>query len=262
MRTRSEAELRAVLGELERADVHCEPSGVLAHAWRTADRADLARLACFARGLVEVQDLGSQLILAIAGPSAGGRWLDACAGAGGKALQLAELLGPEGCVDAEDPRGQALGELSARARRAGTAVIHTRIVASNPAGWSPKGSYEGVLVDAPCSGTGTWRRHPHLRLCTSPGEVARMAALQLALLRTRSAAVRPGGVLVYATCSLCRTENEAVVEAFLGERPEFADETPSEIFGLRRAAGPGLVIAPWVHDTDGFYVCVLRKRAG
>jgi 16S rRNA (cytosine967-C5)-methyltransferase len=223
-------------------------------------RLDLARLACFAQGLVEVQDLGSQLVLEIVKPEPGSLWLDACSGAGGKALQLADMIGPEGRIEAEDPRGEALGELQLRAERAGVRQIRTRLISSSPGDWSPGTAYDGVLVDAPCSGSGTWRRHPHLRVSTREADVKAHASVQLELLRTRARAVRPGGVLVYATCSLAGPENGGVAETFLREHASFRDETPTEIFGFKRD-GPGLTIWPDTHDTDGFFMCILRRVA-
>lgn len=245
---------RTVLEDLARAGAACEPSGVLDGAWRTDARIDLSRTTSFARGLLEVQDLGSQMLLAIAAPQPGTRWLDACAGAGGKTLQLADLVGPTGAIDAEDPRAAALGELRTRASRAGIDIASMRVVNESPSEWAPAREYDGVLVDAPCSGAGTWRRHPHLRLSTTAEDVKAAARTQLALLSSRSRAVRKGGLLVYATCSLCRTENAAVVESFLKLYPNFKDETPGS-----SGPGPGRTILPGAHDTDGFFAAVLRR---
>ncbi len=209
-------------------------------------------------GHYEVQDLGSQAILAslgLPGASPGPRWLDACAGAGGKTLQLARLLGREARIDATDVRPAALAELRARAERAGLA---SRIrTLSGPAA----SLYDGVLVDAPCSGSGTWRRAPHLMACTAAADLAAAARLQSAILREAAARVRPGGLLVYATCSIARTENRSVAERFLaGETgAAFTAEPIPRDFGFPRV-GAGLAIAPGVHDNDGFYVVVFRRK--
>ena len=115
-----------------------------------------------------------------------------------------------------------------------------------------------MLVDAPCSGSGTWRRAPHLKWTTTESHVDAHSARQRAILAAYSIHVRPGGMLVYATCSLSRRENEDVVAAFLAENPAFAVEPPVRDFGC--AAGPlGLPIRPAVHDTDGFFVARLRR---
>lgn len=211
-----------------------------ADALEVLAEADLTATDAYKNGLIEIQDLGSQLILAQLPERPAGRWLDACAGAGGKTLQLARLLGSDGRVDAHDIRPQALDELGARASRARLANI--RIL---PA--PPSAAYDGVLVDAPCSGTGTWRRSPHLKWCTTARAVADASALQRSILEKHAALVRPGGLLVYATCSLSRVENDDVVAAFLAAHPEFSP------------AAPARTILPSEHDTDGYFVAPLRR---
>jgi 16S rRNA (cytosine967-C5)-methyltransferase len=212
---------------------------------------DLTPTEAFRSGSVEVQDLGSQLLLASVGVLPGGHWLDACAGAGGKSLQLARLVGPAGTVEATDIRPAALAELRQRATRARLANLR---VTARPA----RAAYDGVLVDAPCSGTGTWRRAPHLKWVTRPEHLARAAARQAELLRQLAPLVRPGGLLVYATCSLARTENTAVITGFLRENPAFMPQPPTADFGFAPAEG-GLTIWPARHDTDGFFVAALRR---
>jgi 16S rRNA (cytosine967-C5)-methyltransferase len=241
-----------VLAELHRTGWSAAVSPVLPGAVRLDGDCDVTRTRAYAEGRVEVQDLGSQLLLAAAGVSPGERWLDACAGAGGKTLQLASLVGREGAVVAHDIRADALAELRIRAGRGGYANI-----AIDP---RPGGTFDAVLVDAPCSGSGTWRRHPHLKWSTDPALVQACADTQLRLLTTFAPRVRSGGRLVYATCSLCRTENAAVVQAFLDACPEFEDVPPRERFGMPAASDlPGLTIDPSVHDTDGYYVAILRR---
>jgi 16S rRNA (cytosine967-C5)-methyltransferase len=227
-------------------------SPVLPGALEVLAEADVTKSDAWTHGLIEVQDLGSQLILESAAVAPGGRWLDACAGAGGKTLQLAALLGPKGHVDAHDIRASALRELEIRATRARATTIS--VLPSLPA----TAAYDGVLVDAPCSGTGTWRRAPHLKWTTSAGQVSTAAEKQLALLAQFSALVRPGGRLLYATCSLSHLENEDVVTAFLAAHGDFAAEPPARAFGgtPRRV---GLAILPAAHNTDGFYVASLRR---
>jgi len=236
-----------------------DPAPILAEldelgwAWRRSPRAaaalelapgtDITKTRAFRDGRVEVQDIGSQLVLAAARFPPAGHWLDACAGAGGKTLQLAGLLGPAGRVEARDVRPAALEELGRRAARAGLA---DRVVLG---GGNPAGGFDGVLVDAPCSGSGTWRRSPHLRWFTTPAGVAAAARLQGSILAENAPLVRPGGFLIYATCSLCRTENELVVQKFLAGATGFA------------AVQPGLNLRPPDPDGDAFFVAVL-KRAG
>jgi 16S rRNA (cytosine967-C5)-methyltransferase len=227
------------------------PSDILPDALRLETEADLTTTDAWRQGHLEVQDLGSQLLLASVGVPSGGHWLDACAGAGGKSLQLARLVGPAGSVEATDIRPAALAELRQRAARAGLANVR---ITARPA----RAAYDGVLVDAPCTGTGTWRRAPHLKWVTRPEHLARAAARQGELLRQLAPLVRPGGLLVYATCSLARSENAAVVAGFLREHPAFTPEPPAADFGFTPAEC-GLTIWPARHDTDGFFVAALRR---
>jgi 16S rRNA (cytosine967-C5)-methyltransferase len=233
-----------VLDEFEAAGWKWRASDCLPDAIGLPAGTDVGRTGAYLSGMVEVQDIGSQLILASAGVKPGGHWLDACAGAGGKTLQLAALLGPSGLVTARDTRRAALDELSARASRSGVAG---RIRIGDRA--DPAGGFDGVLVDAPCSGSGTWRRAPHLKWVTTPEGVRNAASLQLALLRDNAARVRPGGLLVYATCSLCRSENESVVAAFLDG-------------GSFEAVLAGMQILPQTYDGDGFFAASFRRAPG
>jgi len=228
------------------------PSPLLPDAWEILTEADVTKTNAYLSGLIEIQDLGSQLILAGMKIAPGGRWLDACAGAGGKTLQLARIIGRTGQVDAHDIRPAALEELGRRATRAGLGNVS---VLSAP----PTGLYDGVLVDAPCSGSGTWRRAPHLKWATTPAMIARHARLQRELLQRYASLVRPGGRLIYATCSLNRQENTAVVGAFLSTHPDFTMEPAGDSNSDAKDAF-GLTILPSRHNTDGFYVAALRRR--
>ncbi|HLP25941.1 MAG TPA: RsmB/NOP family class I SAM-dependent RNA methyltransferase, partial [Acidobacteriota bacterium] len=120
--------------------------------------------------------------------------------------------------------------------------------------------YDGVLVDAPCSGSGTWRRLPHMKWHTLPETIAQFAAQQIAILSANAALVRPGGVLVYATCSLSHVENHDVAAAFLAAHSDFFAEKPARDFG-GRFDGAGTTLLPATHDSDGFYVSCLRRQA-
>jgi 16S rRNA (cytosine967-C5)-methyltransferase len=234
-----------LLSEFAEQGWNVRPSAELPSALEVLAEADLTQSEAHRHGLFEVQDLGSQLLLHRVGELPGGRWLDACAGAGGKTLQLARLLGSRGRVDAHDIRRNALDELGERAQRARLANI--RILSAAPAA---DALYDGVLVDAPCSGTGTWRRAPHLKWSTTPETIEKAATLQRDLLTRFAHHVRPGGLLVYATCSLSHHENADVVAAFLQDHPDFAP--------LPEA--PALTLLPSAHNTDGYYVAPLRRR--
>lgn len=227
-------------------------SNVLPDAVQLLGDVDVTKTTAWKDGQIEVQDLGSQLLLETVGIEPGGRWLDACAGAGGKSLQLARLLGPSGTVEAHDIRAAALAELKERAARAGAVNIRTTAHPST-------GDYDGVLVDAPCSGSGTWRRSPHLKWTTTPALVAERAKLQATLLARVAPCVRHGGRLIYATCSLSPQENERIVTMFLATHVEFHPEPFARTFGFSTHDG-GLTILPARHDTDGFFVAPLRLK--
>ncbi len=226
-------------------------STLLPDAIELLTEADITTTAGWKSGAFEVQDLGSQMILEAVGIARGGQWLDACAGAGGKTLQLARCLGPTGRVAAYDIRRVALEELQRRAERAGQSIQ----VLSEP----PRTLYDGVLVDAPCSGSGTWRRAPHLKWVTTETQIERAAEKQAAILGQFARCVSPGGRLVYATCSLSSVENESVVAAFLAEHSDFQLVPLANSFGVT-SSGAQLTILPGQHDTDGFFIASMRRR--
>lgn len=217
-------------------------------------RANVYGLAAHRDGLLEVQDEGSQLVgmLLEAGP--GELVLDACAGAGGKALLLAAAVGPSGRVHAADPDRERLARLRARAARAGAGEI---IVAGQPLG--PPGTVDRALVDAPCSELGALRRGPDLRWRTDPATFEPLPALQGEILASAATAVRAGGRLVYATCTFRAEENEGVALAFERAHPAFRRVLP----GLaREARSPDGFARTWPHrhGTDGFFMARFRRR--
>ncbi|MBK1879535.1 RsmB/NOP family class I SAM-dependent RNA methyltransferase [Pelagicoccus mobilis] len=213
----------------------------------------LANHPSYLEGEVEIQDISSQILLNLLKEPPRGKWLDACAGAGGKTLQLANLLKPYGKVTAFDPRSSALRELQSRAKRSGLRNIS--VLQQRPT----KGSYDGVLVDAPCSGSGTWRRHPYLMRQTREEDIFDHAKTQLSILKSYSTLVADGGLLVYSTCSLSRHENEAVAERFLETEKAFRHEPLSPRFGFQDR-GRGITVHPEDHNGDGLYVTTFRKQ--
>ena len=232
-----------------------KPATILPNAIEAFTQSDLTKTDSYERGEFEVQDLGSQLLLEAVGPAPGSRWLDACAGAGGKNLQLARLIGPTGHVDAIDPRAAALAELKVRANRARLSQITVR---QHPP--APDALYDGVLIDAPCSGTGTWRRFPQLKWSSTEADITTAAQRQRDILARYAVHVRPGGLLVYATCSLSHVENDDIVAEFLTTHPEFKPAPFAKTFGAR-ASTNGLTILPSLHNTDGFFVAALQRMA-
>lgn len=273
------SDLAVVQREFDQLGWRWQPALVLPSAMQLFAEVDVTQTTSYAAGLIEVQDLGSQLLLEAAGIMPGERWLDACAGAGGKTLQLAFLLGPAGSIDAFDVRGRALEELAVRAQRAGLRFMGRRPThrptaptrsLDAPAKALPAApvqiidhldetaQYDGVLVDAPCSGSGTWRRAPHLKWATSPARIETAATLQRELLARCARKVRPGGRLLYATCSMARAENEDVVADFLSAHPAFRPEPPARDFGAG-SGELGLTLLPALHNTDGFFLATLRR---
>jgi 16S rRNA (cytosine967-C5)-methyltransferase len=231
-------------------------------------RTNAFALSAFRDGLFEVMDEGSQLVAELVAPPPGGRVADACAGAGGKTLAIAASLAGKGRVLAFDTDGKKLEELRRRARRAGLTNVQARQVAEGGATVAGgdvlrAGSFERVLVDAPCSGLGTLRRNPEARWRLTRAAVDAFPARQLALLVDYAPLCAVGGRLIYATCTVTRAENDRVIERFLTERSDFVQVPVKEIWGRERAerVGDGTVLRllPHRHDTDGFFGAVLRR---
>ncbi len=206
----------------------------------------------FQDGAFEIQDISSQILLHLIQPKLSGKWLDACAGAGGKTLQLARLLGANGSVTAYDPRVSALDELAKRGRRA--RLDNLSITREPPTG----ADFDGVMVDAPCSGSGTWRRHPYLMRQTAESDIENAAAIQFELLETYSRQVKENGLLVYATCSLSRFENEEVARRFLEGNSTFEHAPLASRFGLEEN-DLGITVTPAQFDGDGLYIVAFRR---
>lgn len=181
---------------------------------------DIYHLPSFTRGELEIQDLASQAVGLACGPDPGERWWDACAGAGGKSLHLAALMGGKGVVVATDIHAGKLKEAVRRARRSPFRNLTTKAWDGRHVAGKP-GSFDGVLVDAPCSGIGTWRRNPDARWTLDRQAVPRLATLQGQILQAASAGVKTGGVLIYSVCTLTLAETQQVIRAFLDANPEF-----------------------------------------
>lgn len=229
----------------------------------------LSAEAAYARGFVEVQDEGSQLAALLTGADPSQQVLDLCAGGGGKSLALAAMMDNKGQIYATDRDGRRLAPIWDRLDRAGVRNVQVRA----PKGQQDvlgdlEGSCDLVLVDAPCTGAGTWRRNPDAKWRVRPGAIEQRIGEQDAVLAQAARFVKPGGRIVYVTCSVLRVENEARVEAFLAARPDFL---PLDMAHLARKAGvpsladrvsalgPGLRLSPATTDTDGFYVAALSR---
>ena len=227
--------------------------------------ADLFRHATFQAGRFELQDVTSQAVGALCAPRPGESWWDACAGEGGKALDLADRMQNRGVIWATDRADWRLQRLRLRAARAER--FNLRWALWDGGGKPPTTlKFDGVLVDAPCSGLGTWQRNPHARWTTTPDDVAELAVLQTQLLHHAAAAVKPGGRLFYAVCTLTREETTEVAARFAAERPDFE---PFPLPGEWQAGSPGASAetAPhllWLRPQDwqgnGMFVAAWRRR--
>jgi len=261
--------------------VESEPTRLSPWGLTLDGHANAFGLEAFQGGLFEIQDEGSQLIALACGARPGMKVVDACAGAGGKTLAIGAALGGKGRMLALDTDGKKLEELRRRARRAGLTNVEAHQVSEDGSiAWGREGSaqpspsrgardplkapqFDRVLVDAPCSGLGTLRRNPEARWRLTRATVETFPARQVGLLVTYAPLVAVGGRLIYATCTVARSENDLVIERFLAERDDFVPVPVKEIWGRERAEklgdGMTLRLSPNRHDTDGFFAAVLRR---
>ena len=228
-------------------------------------------LAAFKGGLFEIQDEGSQLIALACGARSGMKVVDACAGAGGKTLALAAEMRNRGVLLALDVDGDRLEEARRRARRDGVDNLRTKPLPADDAEADlalrdEEGKADVVLIDAPCSGLGTLRRKPDARWRLGPADPERFARIQKVLVQRFSRLVKPGGRLVYATCSVARAENEevaAMAAALPGFSPLPLERTLGAVLaGKVGAVGNELRLWPHRHGTDGFFVAAFERRKG
>jgi 16S rRNA (cytosine967-C5)-methyltransferase len=253
LRTRVDAE--AIAAALHASGISSSPHPTLTRALAIEGGIHLAQQIPDYIGQVVVQDVASQCVSHIAAPQPGEDWWDACCGSGGKALHMADLTQYQGKLDASDPRKEALIELKKRSRRYGIKTISSGLYDPIKQGRRTM-LYDGVLVDAPCSGWGTWGRNPDARWRTSAASVHKAAKKQLALLEHTAPSVKPGGLLVYAVCTITTPETEEVVAQFLHKHPEFSPCAFTHPFSGEPLDGT-LQIIPDNHD--GMFIAKFRR---
>ncbi len=261
---RDEAQRQLAAAGIDAQGTPYSPCGL-----RVAGKPALGRLPLFASGAFEVQDEGSQLLVLLTGAKRGEMVVDFCAGAGGKTLALGAAMRSTGRLYAFDTSGHRLAALAPRLVRAGLSNVHPAQIAHERDDRIERltGKIDRVLVDAPCTGLGTLRRHPDLKWRCVPGEVGPRQRKQQTILAAASRLTRHGGRLVYATCSLLREENEDVAEAFTAAQRDFELLPAAELLAAARIAhadalvqGPYLRLWPHRHGTDGFFAAAWRRR--
>lgn len=256
---------QAVLDRLEYDEIEAAPTKLSPLGVRVRGKPALNKHPMFLDGAVEVQDEGSQLLGMLVDPKRGEMVVDFCAGAGGKTLQLGAAMNSSGRLYAFDVSDKRLANLAPRLKRSGLSnVFPQRISNENDAKVKRlRGKIDRVLVDAPCTGLGTLRRNPDLKMRQSVEGLKELNEKQRAILTAAASLVKPGGRLVYGTCSLLKEENEDIVAHFLAAHPDFHLVPAGEVLkkqGVNLAgSGEYLRLLPHLHETDGFFAAVLER---
>jgi len=268
------AKREAVQKELKEAGIKAVPTPYSPWGLRIEGKPALNKLELFTRGAVEVQDEGSQLLALLLDAHRSEMVVDFCAGAGGKTLAIGAAMRSTGRLYAFDTSAHRLDALKPRLARSGLSNVHPAAIAHERDERIKRlaGKIDRVLVDAPCSGLGTLRRNPDLKWRQSPQAVQEMVVKQAAILASAARLLKPGGRLVYATCSILPQENEAIAEAFSHAQPDFDVLDAGQILtqlkvqgaeGLCRGGENGLRylrLWPHLHQTDGFFAAIWQKK--
>jgi len=272
----SRDEALAKLGHLEPAPTRWSPVGIRIMLGPDAKSPAIHAEPVFLKGLIEIQDEGSQLAALLADAKPGEQVVDLCAGAGGKTLALSAAMENHGQIYSTDIDKRRLAPIHKRIARAGARNVQVRTPATARDGADVLadlgGRAELVMIDAPCTGTGAWRRNPDAKWRIRPGALAERIKEQDEALERAGALVKPGGRIAYVTCSILAEENDDRVQAFLAGHPEFSVEKPADLVNVlgeraylfRRAvlmSEKGLLMTPRRTDTDGFFVSLLRRRS-
>ncbi|HYC42910.1 MAG TPA: RsmB/NOP family class I SAM-dependent RNA methyltransferase [Noviherbaspirillum sp.] len=254
-----------VIAELAKAPIVCEPTPYAPFGLRLHKKPALQNLPLFKDGSIEVQDEGSQLLAQIVGAKRGEMVADFCAGAGGKTLALGAMMRNTGRLYAFDVSEKRLAKLKPRLARSGLSNVHPVVIAHENDAKIKRlaAKIDRVLVDAPCSGLGTLRRNPDMKWRQSPESVLELNAKQNAILSSAARLVKPGGRLVYATCSLLDEENDAIAAQFLATHADFTLVPMKDVLAEQKVAlemGDYLKLYPHIHQTDGFFAAVFERR--
>lgn len=269
--TREQAQKSLAKDKVKTTTTPLSPLGL-----RLDAHSDIARTKAFRTGLIEVQDEGSQLLSLMVGAKPGMAMLDYCAGAGGKTLALADRMGLMGgesrgrlvATDVEESRLKRMDRRLERAKLGGL-IEHHVLVDGDDWHANNESAFDRVLVDAPCTGTGTWRRHPEQKKKLTQEKLAELCQTQKEILKKTAPLVKPGGRLIYATCSLLHEENEAQMVSFLKTHTDFEvinwhivwEETIPKTPTPEAQSGHYLRLTPARHGTDGFFIAVLVRKS-
>ncbi len=256
----------AVMQQLATEGLAVQPTPYAPLGIRIEGNPALGRNPLFTSGRIEVQDEGSQLLCYLLAPKRREMVVDFCAGAGGKTLALGALMQSQGRLYAFDVSASRLNKLKPRLKRSGLSNVHPQLLVNENDIKVKRlaGKIDRVLVDAPCSGFGTLRRNPDLKWRQNAASVAELTAKQGRILTAAAALLKPGGRLVYATCSILRAENQNVVSTFLAAHPQFRLLPASEVLAQQHIAldtGEYLQLYPHHHGCDGFFAAVLARAA-
>lgn len=259
------AKREEVIAELATAPIQCEPTPYAPLGIRIHKKPALQNLPLFQNGAIEVQDEGSQLLAQIVAAKRGEMVVDFCAGAGGKTLALGAAMRNTGRLYAFDVSEKRLNKLKPRLARSGLSNVHPVVIAHENDAKIKRlsGKIDRVLVDAPCSGLGTLRRNPDMKWRQTPESLTELTAKQSAILASAARLVKPGGRLVYATCSLLDEENEAIVGSFIQGNEDFTLVPMKEVLAEQKIEldmGDYLKLSPHRHQTDGFFAAVLERN--
>lgn len=254
--------------QLKKEGYDTEPADYSPWGLRAAKRGALFTTRTFKDGWVEIQDVGSQLVSLMVDAKPGQKVVDFCAGAGGKTLSLAAQMDNKGRLLAWDISEKRMGQMPKRLARAGVNNVQRHVLTSetDPFIKRHKASADRVLIDVPCTGSGTWRRNPDLKWRSTEQDLIEMQAIQSAILNSAQRLVKPGGRLIYVTCSLYKEENEQQLDRFLDHHPDFALVSPRQIWdkipqSMLGEDKPYLRLTPHRHGTDGFFAAIMEKTS-